>query len=110
MMASSSNNQGESLNSMDLEHYSSGSEIMPDSGSGQRMIFSENDSNIGEGRHKGNTVRSKSIEDGKVEAEGTFAVLYSDKNLANSACVVPVVMFSQGHARMSWAPGQEDQV
>ncbi|TXG74375.1 hypothetical protein EZV62_002954 [Acer yangbiense] len=39
---------------------------------GRRMKVSKNDS-IGEGMDKGNTVRSKSIEDGKVEDEGKMS-------------------------------------
>ncbi|KAK1587823.1 hypothetical protein Q3G72_017177 [Acer saccharum] len=145
MMASSSNNQGKSFNSMGLKHYSAAAGgrfkefehldskalakiLTPNAGEtplylaaergyadvldqilttctspadhgpynrtalhvavirkdedmverflGQRMTVSENDSNMGE----------------KGMDKGTCAVLHSDRNLAISACVVPVAM------------------
>ncbi|KAK0606476.1 hypothetical protein LWI29_038146 [Acer saccharum] len=73
------NDQNHNAKDIILGNYNWASEIMPDRlfwlienynvKPGLCKIVSEND-NIGEGRDEGNTVRSKSIEDGEVENEG----------------------------------------
>ncbi|KAK4856501.1 hypothetical protein QYF36_018214 [Acer negundo] len=66
---------------------------------GRRLKVSDNDS-IGEGMDKGNTVRSKSIKDGKVEDEGKMSIPnIMDKARENelvAAILIATVTFAPG--------------